>query len=92
MLGGILESDLRNFFRSNLPPWGPVKWCADPTLSLGGNGGWRMDAVAMVFGGFGKVCEIFSVNSPPATQHMVLQSMAGFCQAGWMLSLWSSAA
>ena len=45
----------------------------------------------MVFGDFGKVCEIFSVNSPLATQHMVLQSKAGIWDAGWMLSLWSSA-
>ena len=91
MLGGMLESGLRNFFRSNLPLWWPAKWHANPTLNLGatGAGGWTLSLWSSAT--FGKVCEFFSVISPQATQHMVLQSKAGIWDAGWMLSLWSSA-
>ena len=121
MLGGMLESGLRNFFRSNLPLWWPAKRYANPTLNLGatGAGGWtlslwssatlekfanffrqqspghsthgaaeqswnlgcRLDAVAVVFGEFGNVYNLVSVNSPLATEHMVLQSKTGLCDA-----------
>ena len=36
MLGGMLESGLRKFARSNLPPFVPEVWCVIPTLKLGG--------------------------------------------------------
>ena len=75
---------MRNFFRQQSPGHS-THGAAEQSWNLG----CRLDAVAVVFGEFGNVYNLVSVNSPVATEHMVLQSKTGLCDAD-KLCPWTS--